>query len=59
MDITGARWGLDGAEAILKLRSITKSYDFEDYWNFRLKQEVEINYVSKYQDIDLVCSALS
>lgn len=39
MDITGARWGLEGAEAILKLRSITKSNDFEDYWNFHLKQE--------------------
>jgi hypothetical protein len=59
MDITGACWGLEGAEAILKLRSISKSNDFEDYWNFHLKQEFERNYVSKYQDIDLVCSALS
>lgn len=41
MDITGARWGLEGAEAILKLRSIIKSNDFEDYWKFHLKQEFE------------------
>ena len=34
MDITGARWGLERAEAILKLRSIKSSADFEDYWKF-------------------------
>jgi hypothetical protein len=32
MDITGARWGLEGAEAILKLRALIASGDFEDYW---------------------------
>ena len=59
MDITGARWSLDGAEAILKLRSIAKSNDFEEYWNFHLTQEFERNYASKYQDINQVGSALS
>ncbi len=29
MDITGARWGLDGAEAILKLRALIANGDFE------------------------------
>ena len=29
MDITGARWGLAGAEAILKLRAIKANGDFE------------------------------
>lgn len=32
MDITGARWGLDGAEAILKLRAIRSNGDFDEYW---------------------------
>ena len=32
MDITGARWGLEGAEAVLKLRALIASGDFEDYW---------------------------
>ena len=32
MDITGARWGLEGAEAILKLRALIATGDFEDYW---------------------------
>ncbi len=59
MDITGARWGLEGAEAILKLRSIIKSNDFEDYWKFHLKQEFDRNYASKYQNISQVCSVLS
>lgn len=59
MDLTGARWSLDGAEAILKLRSLAKSNDFEEYWNFHLTQEFERNYASKYQDINQVCSALS
>ena len=59
MDITGARWGLEGAEAILKLRSISKSHDFEDYWHFHLKQEFGRNYASKYQNIDQISSALS
>jgi len=59
MDITGARWSIDGAEAILKLRSIAKSNDFEEYWNFHLTQEFERNYVSKYHALDQVFSALS
>ncbi|HEY1514901.1 MAG TPA: ISKra4 family transposase, partial [Solirubrobacteraceae bacterium] len=32
MDITGARWGLPGAEAILKLRAITTNGDLNAYW---------------------------
>ena len=34
LDITGARWSLKGAEAILKLRSLKSSGDFDDYWLF-------------------------
>jgi hypothetical protein len=39
MDITGARWGLDGAEDILKLRAVIASGDFDAYWRFHLRQE--------------------
>jgi len=38
LDITGARWSLKGAEAILKLRSLKSSGDFNDYWVFHKKQ---------------------
>jgi hypothetical protein len=34
LDITGARWSLGGAEAILKLRSLKSSGDFDNYWTF-------------------------
>ena len=44
MDITGARWGLQGAEAVLKLRAIIASNDFEEYFSFHKRKEQEKNY---------------
>jgi hypothetical protein len=48
MDITGARWSLKGAEAILRLRSLRSSKDFDDYWRFHLIQEFQRNHVKLY-----------
>ena len=31
LDITGARWSVDGAEAVLRLRALRSSGDFEAY----------------------------
>jgi hypothetical protein len=39
MDITGARWGLDGAEAILTLRTLATNNDFDTYWTYHQQQE--------------------
>ena len=39
MDITGARWGLQGAEAVLKLRALKTNGDFDSYWRFHRAQE--------------------
>jgi hypothetical protein len=39
MDLTGARWGLPGAEAVLKLRALLSNGDFDDYWDYHLAQE--------------------
>lgn len=39
MDITGARWSLHGAEAVLKLRAVRANNDFEDYWRYHLQRE--------------------
>ena len=50
MDLTGARWGLDGAEAILKLRAICANGDFDDYWRFHLDQEHQRVHRSRYAD---------
>ena len=48
MDVTGARWSLEGAEAILKLRSLRSSGDFEAYWEFHERQEYLRNHHSGY-----------
>jgi hypothetical protein len=50
MDITGARWGLEGAEAVLRLRSLRSSGDFEDYWTFHEQQEHIRNHGSRYAE---------
>ena len=44
MDITGARWGLERAEAILKLRSLKISGDLTSYMAFHFRQEQKRNY---------------
>ncbi len=48
MDITGARWGLQGAEAILKLRALVSNNDFDDYWDFHLAHERHRNHDLRY-----------
>ncbi len=50
MEITGARWSLKGAEAILRLRSLRASGDFEEYWAFHEAREHERNHASTYAD---------
>jgi len=50
MDITGARWGLEGAEAILKLRALTASGDFDAYWRYHLRREHERIHHARYRD---------
>lgn len=44
MDITGARWSLQGAEAILKLRSINSSGDWDEYWRYHRLHSYARNY---------------
>ena len=48
MDITGARWGLDGAEAVLKLRALKTNGHFDDYWRFHLAQERKRVHEARY-----------
>jgi hypothetical protein len=49
MDITGARWGLDGAEAVLRLRALKSSGDLDDYWSFHLDREHERRHRSRFK----------
>ena len=39
LSLSGARWGLDGAEAVLTLRAVTANGDFEEYWQYHLACE--------------------
>lgn len=50
MEKTGARWHLDGAEAILRLRSLFASRDFDAYWSFHEKAEHHRNHLAQYAD---------
>ena len=50
MNLTGARWTLQGAEAVLRLRALRSSGDFEDYWVFHEACEYQRNHASLYAD---------
>ena len=49
MEVTGARWSIDGAEAVLKLRALVGSGDFDDYAEYHRSQEKIRNHDSRYQ----------
>ena len=50
MGRTGARWSLNGAEAVLRLRSLRASGDFDAYWEFHLTKERERTHLQRYAD---------
>ena len=48
MELTGARWRLVGAEAVLKLRALRASGDFDTYWAFHEAREYQRNHAKRY-----------
>ena len=48
MAVTGARWSLNGAEAVLRLRALRSSRDFDEYWTFHEACEYERNHQILY-----------
>jgi hypothetical protein len=56
LDIGGARWGLDGAEAVLTLRAVISNGDFNDYWDFHLAQEHQRLYPGTIQGQYTLCA---
>jgi hypothetical protein len=48
MAVTGARWSLNGAEAVLRLRALRTSRDFDEYWIFHETREYERNHQALY-----------
>ena len=57
MGITGARWGLAGAQAMLWLRASHASGDHDAYWDWHISQEHQRNHLSRYQDSSLDLAA--
>lgn len=50
MGRTGAVWSAAGAEAVLRLRALRTSGDFDDYWLFHVAKENERTHKSRYAD---------
>lgn len=56
MDLTGARWGLEGAESVLKLRALQANGDFEDYWCFHPEEHRRVHQ-SRYANGVIPCAS--
>jgi hypothetical protein len=48
MGLTGARWSLLGADAVLQLRALRASDDFDDYWVFHETCAYQRNHAARY-----------
>jgi hypothetical protein len=53
MDRGGARWTLDGAKTVLRLRALRASGDFDAYWHLHLREELRRNHVERYAHASL------
>ena len=47
LDIAGSRWGVQGAEAILRLRAVIDNGNFDEYW--RICQFRHIRHYARWQ----------
>jgi hypothetical protein len=43
LDLSGARWGPDTAEAVPRLRALASNHDIDDYSSFHERREHERN----------------
>ena len=57
LDLTGARWGLQGAQAILKLRALRSNDDWDSYWTFHVNQQRHRTHETRYLDHALPTAA--
>lgn len=53
MEITGATWDVheDGAEAVLRIRALDKSGDWDEYWTFHMAQERQRLYAKPWNAV--------
>ena len=57
LDLTGARWGLQGAQAILKLRALRSNDDWDSYRTFHVNQQRHRTHETRYLDHALPAAA--
>lgn len=50
LDITGARWSLTSAEAVLLLRAVITNGDFDQYWDYHLRRDHQRTHASRYRN---------
>jgi hypothetical protein len=50
LDLSGATWRLRNAEAVLKLRALKSSGDFDGYWAFHVEEELRRNHLARFKD---------
>jgi hypothetical protein len=53
MDITGARWGLEGGDGVLQLRALRNSGDLDEYLDFHNNRELHRNHLRLFDDDEL------
>jgi hypothetical protein len=53
METTGARWGLEGGEAVLTLRARGINGDFDASWDCHEQQEYQRNHRAKFSEIPM------
>jgi hypothetical protein len=54
MEISGARWGINGAESVLRLRSVVKSKDWDSYWEFFTGQARDNEFIAdEYNSLNI------
>ena len=54
MDRTGARWGLAGAEAVLRMRALQSSGDLIEYRAFHMRRELQRNHLKQYDETEFI-----
>jgi hypothetical protein len=50
LDLSGATWTVQNAEAVLKLRALRCSHDFDEYWQFHEEQELQRNHLARFSN---------
>jgi hypothetical protein len=57
LDVTEARWGLPGVEAVLLLRAVIANGDFTEYWQHHMRCDYQRIHAALYHQEQLDIAA--